>query len=71
MFVNVKQSIQHPLGVNVFGSSIIRVKPDIVVIKFTVSRLEQEPKKAFQETRQAAQSVQNYLSQSKVGEFGF
>ena len=71
MFDNLRQSIQHPLGVNVFGSSIMRVKPDVVVIKFSVSRLEQEPKKAFQETREAAQSVQNYLSQSKVGEFGF
>jgi uncharacterized protein len=70
MFDNLRQSIQYPLGANVFGSSIMRVKPDLVVIKFSVSRLEQEPKKAFQETRQAAQNIQNYLAQSKVSDFG-
>ena len=70
MFDNPKQSIQYPLGVNVFGSFIIRVKPDIAIIKFSVNRLAQKPKDAFQETREAAQNAQNYLSQSNVGEFG-
>jgi uncharacterized protein YggE len=66
--MNEEQMIQNPFGVNVFGSSVIRVEPDIVSLRFGVSRLQQHPKEAFQEVRKAAQSVRKYLEQAKMNE---
>jgi len=64
------QLIQTPFGVAVFGSTLIRVAPDIVSLDFAVSRLEQHPKDAFRKVREAAQSVRKYLEEAKVGEVG-
>jgi uncharacterized protein YggE len=64
------QLIQTPFGINVFGSALIRVDPDIVSLNFAVSRLQQHPKDAFQEVRKASQGVRRYLEQAKVGEVG-
>ena len=45
----VTQSVQRPFGINVFGSSIVRVEPDVASLKFSVSRLKQHPKDAFRD----------------------
>jgi uncharacterized protein len=66
--MNEEQMIQNPFGINVFGSSVIRVEPDIVSLSFAVSRLQQLPKEAFQEVRKASQRVRKYLEQAKVDE---
>jgi hypothetical protein len=66
--INQEQLIQNPFGINVFGSSIIRVEPDIASLNFAVSRTEQHPKDAFKKVREASQSVRKYLEQSKVEE---
>ena len=66
--MNEGQMIQNPFGINVFGSSSLRVEPDIVSLSFAVSRLQQHPKDAFQEVRKAAQAVRKYLEQAKVDE---
>ena len=68
--MNVNQSIRRPFGINVFGSSIIRVEPDIGALTFAVSRLAQQPKEAFQQTREAAHNVQTYLAEAGVNEIG-
>jgi uncharacterized protein YggE len=60
------QPLQNPFGITAFGSSIIRVEPDVVSIKFTVSRLEKQPKDAFRKAREGAKSVRAYLNQAKV-----
>ena len=65
-----EQLIQVPFGINVFGSALIRVDPDIVSLNFSVSRLHQHPKDAFQDVRKASQGVRKYLEQAKVGEVG-
>lgn len=65
-----EQLIQTPFGINVFGSALIRVDPDIVSLNFAVSRLQQHPRDAFQEVRKAAQAVRQYLEQAKIGEVG-
>ena len=62
--------IQTPFGINVFGSSIIRVEPDIVSLNFAVSRIQLQPRDAFNEARKAAQDVRNYLDQANVSEVG-
>jgi len=68
--MNQEQLIQTPFGINVFGSALIRVDPDIVSLNFAVSRLHQHPKEAFQDVRKSSQSVRKYLEQAKVGEVG-
>ena len=66
--MNQVQLVQNPFGVNVFGSSLIRVEPDIVSLNFAVSRLHQHPKDAFQEVRKVSQSVRRYLEETHVDE---
>lgn len=55
------QSIPNPYGVSVFGSSIIRVEPDTVVIRFSVSRVDPKTDKAFSLAHDAVRKIQNYL----------
>ena len=66
--MNTAQSIQRPFGINVFGSAVLRVEPDMALLQFIVSRLEQEPKDAFAATHQAARSVRDYLLQVQEGD---
>jgi uncharacterized protein YggE len=66
--MNVIQSITEPFGISVFGSSIIRVEPDIASLHFAVSRLEQHPRDAFREARDGAQAVRAYLDQHEIEE---
>lgn len=68
--MNQEQLIKAPFGINVFGSALIRVDPDIVSLNFAVSRVHQHPREAFQEVRKASQGVRKYLEQAKVGEIG-
>src|SRR5262245_33802781 len=60
MFVN--QSIQHPRGVNVFGSCLIRVEPDYASLRFAVNRLAERPARAFEEARLGVRAVRSFLS---------
>ncbi len=61
----------HPVhGVKVFGSAVIRVAPDTASIVVAVSRLEQQPERAFAEAREAAQAVTAYLHKSAFKDFG-
>lgn len=59
----VSQSIPHPFGINVFGSAIMRIEPDVASLNFAVSRLAQHPKQAFEQTHTAAAGIRRYLSQ--------
>src|SRR5215471_12836498 len=68
MRMNQEQLIQNPFGINVFGSALIRVEPDTVSLNFAVSRLQQRPKDAFQEVREASQNVRRYLEKTHVDE---
>jgi hypothetical protein len=63
-----EQLIQNPFGITVFGSSLIKVEPDIVSLSFAVSRIHQHPKDAFQDVRSSSQSVRKCLEQAKVDE---
>jgi uncharacterized protein YggE len=62
------QMIQNPFGITVFGSSALQVEPDIVSLSFAVARLQQHPRDAFQEVRNAAHTVRRYLEQVKIDE---
>jgi len=64
------QIIKSPFGVSVFGSSVIRVNPDVASIKFSVKRIEKKPKDAFSKTKYASQQINNYLHTSELHEVG-
>lgn len=64
----VEQAISNPLGINVFGSALIRVEPDIASLRFGVSSVEKKPDAAFQATRNLAQKVQSYLTSAGIQE---
>ena len=66
----VQQSLKSPFGISTFGSSIMRVEPDIASLSFTVSRLEQRPKDAFRQAREGAERVGAYLAQAGMKEVG-
>lgn len=68
--MNVYQSVQRPFGINVFGSAIVRVEPDVASLRFSVSRLEQRPQNAFKQARQAAQAVREHLAQAQIKDVG-
>jgi uncharacterized protein len=63
-----EQLIQSPFGISVFGSSLVRVEPDIVALNFVVSSLQKHPKDAFQDVRKASHDVREYLDKAKVDE---
>jgi len=68
--MNVSQAVQHPFGVSTFGSSIVRVEPDIASLRFAVSRLEQHPRDSFRKAHEGAKTVRAYLSETGLNEVG-
>jgi hypothetical protein len=40
-------AITHPFGISVFGSTLLRVPPDSVVIRAAITRLDEKPSEAF------------------------
>lgn len=68
--MSAQQSIPNPFGITTFGSALLRVEPDIASLKFSVSRLEQQPQEAFQQAREGAKAVSVYLSQGNIKDFG-
>lgn len=66
--MQISQTIHNPVGINVFGSALIRVEPDFASLNFSVSHLAQHPKDAFREVRAKAQEVRAYLAQAQISE---
>lgn len=66
--MQVTQSIQKPLGINVFGSAIIRVSPNIATLNFSVGHVADHPRESFRVTRENAQRVREFLSNARVDE---
>lgn len=64
------QSIQTPLGINVFGSTTMRISPNVVSLTFSVENVAVHPRDAFRITRESAEQVRAYLSEADITEFG-
>ena len=60
------QLIHNPFGITVFGSSLIRVEPDLVSLHFSVKRLQKKPQNAFSDVKKSAQKVRKFLKQAEV-----
>jgi uncharacterized protein len=68
--IQIQQPIATPYGISVFGSAIVRVVPDVVVISFSVSQVKPHPKEAFEAVRDAAQKVQTFLNNAQIKDAG-
>ena len=62
----VVQSIQRPTGISVFGSYVLRVEPNVVLVTFAVAHTKPEPSAAFAATREAVAEVRSYLQGADV-----
>src|SRR5260370_24713174 len=51
------QSIEHPVGANVYGSAVLRTEPDRAVAEIGVARGASTAKAAFSETGKAVEAV--------------
>src|SRR5229473_3394794 len=52
------QSIEHPVGANVYGSAVLRTEPDRAVAEIGVVRVASTAKAAFSETGKATDAVE-------------
>lgn len=66
----LRQAIEQPFGISVFGSSLLRVEPDIVSLEFKIENTAEHPQAAFAAVRTAAAQVRLYLGNAGVAEFG-
>ncbi|MEM9460391.1 MAG: SIMPL domain-containing protein [Myxococcota bacterium] len=62
----VSQSIHRPTGINVFGSFVLRVEPDVALVSFKVWRTDDKAAAAFAAAREALSEVRAYLDEAKV-----
>ena len=63
-------TIKRPFGVSVFGSGLIRVAPDIALIRAAVSVLNEKPSEVFKEARSGVERVTSFLARFNGLEFG-
>jgi len=63
-------TIEHPFGIVVFGSALLRVSPDSATIRAAITRLEDKPSHAFTKARKGAPTVTAFLRKAKVKELG-
>ena len=68
--MQVEQAIKTPFGINVFGSSTVRVSPDLVSLSFSVSSTREHPKDAFHAARETTRQVQDFLVKAQIKDAG-
>ncbi|MEP7124909.1 MAG: SIMPL domain-containing protein [Byssovorax sp.] len=64
--MSTHQAIPHPSGVSVFGSSIVRVEPDVSSLSFAVVALKPTPTEAFSDVRAGADAVRAFLLRAQL-----
>jgi hypothetical protein len=60
------QSIEHPVGANVYGSAVLRTEPDLAVAEIGVARVASTAKAAFSETGKAAEAVVRSVRRNNI-----
>jgi uncharacterized protein len=64
--MSIEQAIPHPSGISVFGSSMVRVEPDVASLSFAVVALKPTPTEAFAEVRAGADAVRAFLLRAQI-----
>jgi uncharacterized protein YggE len=62
------QMISVPWGVSVYGSASVKAAPDLVRLRFKISRTAQTPAAAFEAVRTAVRAVRGVLRDHGVGD---
>jgi uncharacterized protein len=60
------QSIEHPVGANVYGSAVLRTEPDLAVAEIGVARVASTAKAAFSETGKAVEAVVRSVRRNNI-----
>lgn len=60
------QSIEHPVGANVYGSAVLRTEPDRAVAEIGVVRVASTAKAAFSETGKAVEAVVRSVRRNNI-----
>ena len=60
------EGAQQPAGVQVFGSALVRVSPDLASLSFAVIRKAAHPREAFSAVKAAAAEVTRFLREAAV-----
>ena len=63
-----RQAIPSPTGITVFGSSLLRVLPDIALLNLAAHGLHEAPAEAFALVRSKAEAVTSFLRGAAVAE---
>ncbi len=58
---DARQAIPNPAGVSSFGSAIIRVPPDLALLRLGVRSLKDKPEDAFADARKKNDAVRAFL----------
>lgn len=64
--MDMQQAIPSPTGISVFGSSLLRVAPDMAVINLAAHALDDAPANAFAQVRAQAAAVSQFLRTADV-----
>ncbi len=70
MFFGNSLTVEHPFGVSVFGSALLRVPPDSATIRAAIACLDEKPGEAFAKAKKGAQAVSAFLRKAPVKESG-
>lgn len=62
------QVISRPWGISVQGAGVVSAPPDVVRLRFRVTRVEPTPERAFDETTAVAARVRSTLREHGIGE---
>jgi len=60
------QSIEHPVGANVYGSAVLRTEPDRVLAEIGVARVASTAKAAFADTGKAVEAVVKSVRRNNI-----
>ncbi|WP_433041049.1 SIMPL domain-containing protein [Dactylosporangium sp. CS-033363] len=62
------QMVEHPWGIAVFGAASVKAMPDLVRVRFKISRTERTPAEAFEASRTAVRAVRAVLREHGVSD---
>jgi uncharacterized protein YggE len=62
------QMVERPWGITALGAASVKAEPDLVRVRFKVTRTEQTPAAAFEAARAAVQAVRSSLREHGIGD---
>lgn len=67
--MRLNQVIQKPFGINVFGSALMRVDPDVASLSASTVSIQESPDKAFEALATKTNQINKYLQTVSDAEF--